>query len=143
MPIREKLLEILTVPVISTTAAETHDILNQVSFTFHLHHCVKKFQIKRFFWSIFSRIRTEYGGIRSISCQYSYMQQQGRENITHIKNLDIYPEEIYIFFKKKEERKFIFYVYPKQKSLRFYSFYLIQNNINRTLLTIISLISYN
>ena len=143
MPIREKLLQILTVPVISTTAVETHDILNQVSFTFPLHHCMKNFQIKRFFWSIFSRIRTEYGVIGSISCQYSYMQQQGRENIKHIKNLDIYPEEIYIFFKKKEERKFIFYVYPKEKSLRFYSFYLIQNNINRTFLTIISLISYN
>ena len=30
-------------------------------------HCVKSIQIWSFFWSIFSRIRTEYGEIRSIS----------------------------------------------------------------------------
>ena len=30
-------------------------------------HCVKCVQIGSFFWSVFSRIRTEYGEIRSIS----------------------------------------------------------------------------
>ena len=30
-------------------------------------HCVKSVQIRSFFWSAFSRIRTEYGEIRSIS----------------------------------------------------------------------------
>ena len=28
-------------------------------------HCVKIVQIRRFFWSVFSRIRTEYGKIRT------------------------------------------------------------------------------
>ena len=31
------------------------------------YHCVKSVQIGSFFWSVFSRIRTEYGEIRSIS----------------------------------------------------------------------------
>ena len=31
------------------------------------HHCVKSVQIRSFFWSVFSRIRTEYGEMRSIS----------------------------------------------------------------------------
>ena len=31
------------------------------------NHCVKSVQIRSFFWSVFSRIRTEYGEIRSIS----------------------------------------------------------------------------
>ena len=30
-------------------------------------HCVKSVQIGRFFWSVFSRIRTEYGEILHIS----------------------------------------------------------------------------
>ena len=30
-------------------------------------HCVKSVQIRSFFWSVFSRMRTEYGEIRSIS----------------------------------------------------------------------------
>ena len=30
-------------------------------------HCVKSVQTRVFFWSVFSRIRTEYGEIRSIS----------------------------------------------------------------------------
>ena len=30
-------------------------------------HCVKSVQIRTFFWSVFPRIRTEYGEIRSIS----------------------------------------------------------------------------
>ena len=39
-------------------------------------HCMKSVQIRRFFWSVFSRIWTEYGEIRSIS---SYSVQM-REN---------------------------------------------------------------
>ena len=30
------------------------------------HHCVKSVQIRSFFWSAFSRIRTEYGEILRI-----------------------------------------------------------------------------
>ena len=40
-------------------------------------HCVKSVQIRSFFWSAFSRTRTEYGEIRSIS-PYSV---QMRENV--------------------------------------------------------------
>ena len=32
-----------------------------------MHYCVKCIQIRNFFWSVFSRIRTAYGEIRSIS----------------------------------------------------------------------------
>ena len=31
------------------------------------NHCVKSVKIRRFFWSVFSHTRTEYGEIRSIS----------------------------------------------------------------------------
>ena len=30
-------------------------------------HCVKSIQIRTFFWSVFPRIRTEYGEVRSVS----------------------------------------------------------------------------
>ena len=43
---------------------------------FYSTHCVKCVQIRSFFWTVFSRIRTEYGEIRSIS-PYSV---QMREN---------------------------------------------------------------
>ena len=33
----------------------------------YIYHCVKSVRIWSFFWSVFSRIRTEYGEIRSIS----------------------------------------------------------------------------
>ena len=42
-----------------------------------LVHCVKNVQIRSFFWSIFSRIRTEYGETRSIS-PYSVRMRQKR-----------------------------------------------------------------
>ena len=48
-------------------------------------HCVKSVQIRSFLWSVFSRIRTEYGELRSIS-PYSV---QMREN-TDQKNLRIW-----------------------------------------------------
>ena len=34
------------------------------------HQCVKSVQIRSFFWSVFSRIRTEYGEIRMYVCMY-------------------------------------------------------------------------
>ena len=40
-------------------------ILN-VFYLYHLFHCVKSVQIRRFFWSVLSRIRTEYGEILSV-----------------------------------------------------------------------------
>ena len=41
-------------------------------------HCVKCFQIRSFFWSVFPRIRTEYGEIRSIS-PYSVRMRENTE----------------------------------------------------------------
>ena len=38
---------------------------------FAYKHCVKSVQIRSFFWSIFSFIRTEYGEIRSIVSVFS------------------------------------------------------------------------
>ena len=29
--------------------------------TYHIYHCVKSVQIRSYFWSVFSCIRTEYG----------------------------------------------------------------------------------
>ena len=39
----------------------------QVFFRLFLVHYVKSAQVRRFFWSLFSHSRTEYGEIRSIS----------------------------------------------------------------------------
>ena len=38
-------------------------------------HCVKSVQIRSFFWSVFSLIRTEYGEIRSIS-RYTFRMRE-------------------------------------------------------------------
>ena len=42
------------------------------------HHCVKSVQIRRFFWSVISRIRTEYGV--SLRIQSKYEKIQTRKN---------------------------------------------------------------
>ena len=41
-------------------------------------HCVKRVQTRSFFWSVFSRIWTEYGEIRSIS-PYSVQMRENRD----------------------------------------------------------------
>ena len=41
-------------------------------------HCVKSAQIQSFFWSVFSRIRTEYREIRSIS-SYSFRMRENTD----------------------------------------------------------------
>ena len=41
-------------------------------------HCVKSVQIRSYFWSVFSHIRTEYGVIRSIS-PYSVLMQENTD----------------------------------------------------------------
>ena len=40
-----------------------------------VRHCVKCIQIRSFFWSVFYRIRTEYGEIRSISLYSVQMRE--------------------------------------------------------------------
>ena len=42
-------------------------------------HCVKSVQIRSFFWSVFSRIRTEYREIRSIS-PYSAQMWENKDH---------------------------------------------------------------
>ena len=44
-------------------------------------HCVKSVQMQSFFWSVFSRIRTEYGDLRRISPIHSkYGKKRTRKN---------------------------------------------------------------
>ena len=45
-------------------------------------HCVKSVQIRSFFWSLFSRIRTEYGKTRSIS-PYSVIMLENTDQKKH------------------------------------------------------------
>ena len=45
-------------------------------------HCVKNVQIRSFFWSVFSRIRTEYGEIQSIS-PYSVWMRENTDQKKH------------------------------------------------------------
>ena len=47
-------------------------------------HCVKSLQIQSFFWSVFSRIRTEYGEIRSISPYSVLMRENTVQKKLHI-----------------------------------------------------------
>ena len=42
-------------------------------------HCVKCVQIRSFFWSVFSRIRTEYGEIVSLRIQSEYRKKRTRK----------------------------------------------------------------
>ena len=49
-----------------------------------LDHCVKSVQIRSFFWSVFSRIRTEYGETRSISPYSVRMRENKDQKKLHI-----------------------------------------------------------
>ena len=74
-------------------------------------HCVKSVHIRSFFRSVFSRIWTEYGEIRSDKLQeralravcndydYSFNElfEKANRNIIHIKNTHILMTEIYKF----------------------------------------------
>ena len=59
--------------------------LHLVFNTLHDCHCVKSVQIQRFFWSVFSCIWVEYGGLRSIS-PYSVQIQENTDK----KNLHVW-----------------------------------------------------
>ena len=48
-------------------------------------HYVKSVQIRSFFWSLFSRIRTEYGEIRSISPYSVRMRENADQKKLHIR----------------------------------------------------------
>ena len=53
-----------TLEIFALNSHDNHDPHSDIS---ELNHCVKSGQIQSFFWSVFSRIRTEYGEILSIS----------------------------------------------------------------------------
>ena len=48
---------------------KTYDMVPHVWMIEVMVHCVKSVQIRSFFWSVFSRIRTEYGDIVSLRIQ--------------------------------------------------------------------------
>ena len=53
----------------------------------NLYHCVKCVQIWSFFWSVFSRIRTEYGEIRNISPYSVQMRESTDQKKPRIRTL--------------------------------------------------------
>ena len=58
-------------------------------------HCVKSVQIRRFFWSVFSRIRTEYGEI-SLRIQSECRKIRTIKNSVfgHISHSDLFREKV-------------------------------------------------
>ena len=44
------------------------------------YHCMKSIQIRSYFWSVFSSIRTEYGEILSLRIQSEYRKMRTRKN---------------------------------------------------------------
>ena len=52
---------------ISEFSKKIKEKLNNIRDKFQDEHCVKSVQIQSFFWSVFSHIQTEYGGLRSKS----------------------------------------------------------------------------
>ena len=57
-----------------------HSKLNFKNIFLHTH-CVKSVQIQSFFWFVFSRIRTEYGEIRSISIYSVRVRESTDQNL--------------------------------------------------------------
>ena len=51
-------------------------------FVMHTWHCVKKVQIRSFFWSVFYCIRTEFGELRSKSLYSARIQENTDEKKT-------------------------------------------------------------
>ena len=49
-----------------------------------MYHCVKSGQIRSIFWSVFSRIRSEYGEIRSITPYSVQMRENMDQKILRI-----------------------------------------------------------
>ena len=50
------------------------EIPPKIRHLFGLTHCVKRVQIRSFFWSVFSCIRTEYGDLLRNQCEYRKMR---------------------------------------------------------------------
>ena len=69
-----RLLLIITVSIVLVMKGE----LESETVNYNTKHCVKSVQIWSFFWSVFSRIPTEYGEIRSIS-PYSVQMREDKD----------------------------------------------------------------
>ena len=58
-------------------------------------HCVKSVQIRSYFWSVFSCIRTEYGDLLNLRIQSEYRKIRTRNNSVFgrfhvVKSMEIY-----------------------------------------------------
>ena len=67
--------------------------IEKVVFTFEAMHCVKSVQIRSIFWSVFSKIRTEYGEILRISPYSVRIRENTDQKILrfgHFSHSDVY-----------------------------------------------------
>ena len=48
-----------------------------------VRHCMKSVQVRSYFWSVFSCIRTEYGDLRSIHCEYRKVRTRNNSVFGH------------------------------------------------------------
>ena len=55
----------ISFPVVPSTYNKLFSKQSYLFITYNIIHCVKSVQIRSFFWSVFSRIQTEYGEMRS------------------------------------------------------------------------------
>ena len=86
-----------TLEIFALNSHDNHDPHSDIS---ELNHCVKSGQIRSFFWSVFSRIRTEYGEI-----------------LYKIKQINLYPKMRCISQERKEMKwrvafTYAFYLLP-------------------------------
>ena len=70
-----------TLEIFALNSHDNHDPHSDIS---ELNHCVKSGQIRSFFWSVFSRIRTEYGEILYLSVFIPNAGKQGPEKTPYL-----------------------------------------------------------
>ena len=61
-------------------------------------HCVKSFQIRTFFWSVFSRVCTEYGDFLCICCKINGRRNSSSGQFPHIVTIPYLPKICSPFF---------------------------------------------
>ena len=66
-----------TLEIFALNSHDNHDPHSDIS---ELNHCVKSGQIRSFFWSVFSRIRTEYGETVSLRIHSECGKTRTRKN---------------------------------------------------------------
>ena len=75
-----------TLEIFALNSHDNHDPHSDIS---ELNHCVKSGQIRSFFWSVFSRIRTEYGEILSV-----FTQNAGKDGPVKTSYLDTFHADL-------------------------------------------------